>query len=338
MVKYDPPPGVGRISADFCDVAESPPMLGSAHVLLVQDAWTMDMVSRVMPNATIVCRDGSVTGARAYRRCYHQVAERIQTSGDVGHPEKLREWFSSKSMVKGISTVPGYRTFTAIGKFPGMRSAELGAPRRGETRKTPKCLKTLSEMRLIFVWRDRWYLTKQGRILTAQFSRVSPNSIHQRFERYDNENFRRHEYRHDDGVNSFKSVFDELGVIVEPGWRQVVNIPNGTQIRPDAWMYVEEGPLGCGWHAVEYELSQTAPSGLRRKLRPYRFAARRGSPVPMLMVCADARAENNVGKVAPGLPVLTCTVERVQFGPLMGGTSMWSDQGRATSLRFRQGS
>ena len=333
IFEYDPPPGVRRPGWGWCGREKPPPFTPSAHVVIAEDRWAMNIASRVLPGAAIECLDGCRTGEWTWSPSFHGVVDRIRTWPKLDGLDKVREWFK-KNDVAAIADLPSNRTFQKIGKFPGMSSTDLGTAKPGEMRKAPKCLANLCQDELVFEWRERWYLTKKGRTLMARLNRVSPKSIHKRFERYDGESFREHEHHHDDGVNSLVLSFEDMGVVVEPGWRGVVNFFHSTQVKPDAWVFVEDGPLGPGWHAIEYELSATSPRELRKKLRPYLVATRRSSPVPLLMVCAHDRAEANVWKVAASIPIMTCTVGSAKAGPLAGAGSVWSHLGRDVQLLF----
>ena len=260
----------------------------------------------------------------------------MKTWPEVGRPERILERLNGSKTLSAVLDKPNYSMLMTIATRPGNRSSDLGLVASVANAKKSQCLRKYEEAGLAFRWRDRYYLDGPGMRLVARINRVSSSSIVHRFERYLDEAFREHEHRHDDGVNALTARFKRIDVTIEPGWRRIVNHPYGrTQARPDAWVYVERGLLGTGWHAIEYELAARTPSKLERKFRPYRMMAESGAPIPLLFICATDRAEANILKLAAGIPVITCTVDRSNNGALAGPETVWRHDGRAIALDFR---
>ena len=334
IIAYEPP-GRNRRMWDRHD-PDGPPFVPSAHVVIAADAMAMDVASRTVPNAAIRCADGSRCGSWTYQSSFHRIGERLKTWPVVGQPERILERLIGSKTLTAVLDKPNHRLLMTIAIRPGNRSSDLGVVAAVANAKKAECLRKFEEARLVFPWRGRYYLDQLGMRLVARINRVSPSSITHRFERYLNESFREHEHRHDDGVNALAARFKRIDVVIEPGWRRMVHHAYGrTQVRPDAWVYVERGPLGTGWHAIEYELSARSPSKMDKKCRPYRMMAQSGAPIPLLFICATDRAEANVLNVAGGLPVMTCTVDRANHGALAGAETVWRHGGRAIALDFR---
>ena len=301
----------------------------SAHVVIAADAFAMDIASRVFPTAAIRCADGSSTGSRTYQKSFHVIRDRATNVPELGRPEQLGERMDGREDLTAVLDMPSYRMFLTISKFPGMSAKAIGVVAAVENAKKTECLTVLEHRGLAFQWRERYYLDRPGMMLVARMNRVSPSSIYDRFKRYLEEEFREDEHNHDDGVNSLVVGCAEMGVEVEPGWRRIVHPANRTQVRPDAWVYVKQGPLGTGWHGIEYELSARSPSRVSRKLRPYSVVANHASPIPLLVVCATERAESNFLRMGmeTRIPMMTCTADRAKVGPLVGQETVWRHQG-----------
>ena len=325
-------PGRRRRIWDRNDPDGPPPPTLSAHVVIAADAFAMDVAKRVCPTAAILCADGRSAGTWTYRQSFHVIRDRGQGLPKLGRPERLAEQLDGRESLTAVLDMPSYNTFLTIAKFPGMRPADIGVVVGVANAKKFACLADLERRGLVFRWRERCYLDRPGMILLARLNRVSPSSIIHRFERYLDAAFRERERRHDDGVNALVVSFARMGVAVEPGWRRVIDLSGRTQIRPDAWVEVERGPLGTGWYGIEVELSAKSPSRVSQKSRPYRVAAELDLPLPLAVVCADDRAEINFLERGAGIPMITCTVDRAKAGPLVGRETVWRHDGTVVAL------
>ena len=156
----------------------------------------------------------------------------------------------------------------------------------------------------------------------ATLSRVSPAAIRRRHGAYLEKRYREHEAGHNDGVNRLVVAFADAGVAVVAGWRGEVNVPDVTQVRPDLLVPVVAGPLGGGYHFLEYERS-TGSRRTEAKLRPYRRMFEVGRPLPMLMVCDTRQAVEDFLSLAGNLPMLAASMEAALRGPLTGADSVW---------------
>ena len=111
----------------------------------------------------------------------------------------------------------------------------------------------------------RYYLAELGMRRAATLSRVSPSALRRRHGAYLEQWYREHEAQHNDGVNRLVARFAQEGVAVVAGWRGEVNVPDVTQVRPDLLVPVVAGPIGGGYHFLEYERAPVAIRGGPRK-------------------------------------------------------------------------
>ena len=170
----------------------------------------------------------------------------------------------------------------------------------------------------------------------ANMSRVLPGIIRSRHGPYLDRWYREHEQRHNDGVNWLVVRFAREGVEAVAGWRPEVNVPDLTQVRHDPVALVSDGPFGEGTHFIEFERHSVIPNRVARKLGPYRRMDGAGRPLPLLMVCRNAQAEENFRQAGRGLPMLTATQESAFSGPLTGSATVWRLDNTQAALHCRR--
>ena len=139
--------------------------------------------------------------------------------------------------------------------------------------------------------------------------------------------------RHEDTVLRALAGFGNEKLEIAAGPRCDDNFPGGG-INPDGLIYVNESPVGKGWHYLEVERRARSARGLENKFKSYlspnrlRYFPGHQSAPPVLFMCGNERLEALVHQIAKGFPVLTITNGRWRkYGPL-GGWQLFGEQVR----------
>ena len=206
---------------------------------------------------------------------------------------------------------------------------------RGSPRGFNEALDRFVEHGLVAQFDDRLYLAELGMRRAANLSRILTSVIRSRHGAYLEPDYRRHELRHNDGVNRLVVQFAREGAEAFGGWRAEINLPNVTQIKPDLVILVNDGPFGAGAYCVEYERSATTPTEVHRKLGPYRKSAWHGPPVPLLVVSETERAARHFENTVSGLPILATDIATAVRGPLTGDATVWTRASATVPLHCR---
>lgn len=133
--------------------------------------------------------------------------------------------------------------------------------------------------------------------------------------------------KHETGTMNLVSWFAAEGCPVAPGWRFHDVMGEAGQIAPDAMVYIENSPFGPTWFYLEYELSATTPSKVKRKMRAYR-SRRRSDNFPVLVVCRRKALPHFLQECA-GIRALIAPVEDVRRKTVIGDSgTVWLLDGR----------
>ena len=309
----------------------------SAQVVVAVDAWAGELARRTLPGSTptIFCTpDGNCTPAVELRPSRDLVSDPAGHPR-VGRPENVELWLRQNPDVAAIDGLLAHRLFLAVCQFPAMRAAWLREVVGGSSNEVSRHLRRFIDTGLVAVFDGRHYLSEQGMKRAANMSRVLPSVIRSRHGAYLDRRYREHEERHNDGVNRLVVRFAREGVETIAGWRGEINVPGLTQVRPDLLVQVSAGTLGAGTHCIEFERHAGAGRGVERKLGPYRRMAETGRPLPLLMVCETALAQQNFEAASGDLPMLAATLERALEGPVTGAVTVWSRDGVPAALHCR---
>ena len=133
-------------------------------------------------------------------------------------------------------------------------------------------------------------------------------------------------FRHEHGLKSQVKHLLAQGILAAHGDRSWENMgKEGGGISPDAIVKLRESPHGPGWCNFEFELSARGPTKVRGKLRGF-DSKLRWNNFPLMVVCYNAKAEDNFHKMAAprGIKLMTTTLARLaEHGPLENG-ECWS--------------
>lgn len=297
----------------------------SAQVILAADSWAALLAQREFEHDArpLICTPDGLWGHPVELRPSGDRVGDPVTPMEVGRAERLRRWRQTNPDVVAITEPLSYATFMAVAQFPAMQSQQLSRLLGASPRKINAALVTLVEVGLIDLFDGHCYLTERGLRRAANVSRLLASALIRRHGAYLLPSFRRHQIRHDEGVNRMVLQFAAEGAAAFVGWRGEINVPGVTQIRPDLVVLVSDGPLGAGAHCLEYERSATTPSEVIDKIRPYRKCAAMGRPAPLLMVCETEQAANRFAEYDTLLPLLVTHNAAVEAGRLTGDATVW---------------
>ena len=141
--------------------------------------------------------------------------------------------------------------------------------------------------------------------------------------------FEVHEY----GLLEVVQEFAAAGLVVAAGWRDWENLGD-SGIAPDAMVCLRYGPYGPGWHYLEYERSATSPSSVAKKLHGFDSPLLRSNDWPVLVVCRNAKAEENFQRrgLEKNLAMLTTTIPRFRKHGAVGNLRCWSRYGEPAAI------
>ena len=306
----------------------------SAQVVIAADEWARELARQTLSGhtPTLFCTpDGQCTPAVELRPSRDLVSDPAGHP-TVGRPEALDLWLWENPDMAAIDGRTAHRLFLTVCQFPAMRSSWLTEVVKGSPAEVRRHLRSFVETGLVAVFDGRHYLSEQGMKRAANMSLVLPAIIRSRHGPYLDRWYREHEQRHNDGVNRLVVQFAREGVEAVAGGRAEVNVPSLTQVRTDLLVLVRDGPFGEGGHFIEFERYSVMAPQVARKLGPYRRMAGTGRPLPLLMVCRNAPAEENFREAGRGLPMLTTTQEPAFAGPLTGSATVWRMDGTQVGL------
>ena len=309
----------------------------SAQVVVGVDAWTRELARSTLSGSTptIFCTlDGNCTPAVELRPSRDLVSDPLGHHS-VGRPESAGLWLRHNPDMDAIDGRLAHRLFLVLCQFPAMRASWLQEVVGGNAGEVSRHLRRFVNTGLVAVFDGRHYLSELGMRRAANMSRVLPDIIRRRHGAYLDRWYREHELLHNDGVNRLVVRFAREGVNAIAGWRGEVNVPGLTQVRPDLLVQVSAGALGAGTHCIEFERHAVSGREVERKLGPYRRMAGAGRPLPLLMVCETALAQQNFEAASGDLPLQTVTLERVLAGPVTGVVTVWSRDGIPAALHCR---
>ena len=241
----------------------------------------------------------------------------------LGRPENTDRLTRERN--RGLAVLDGpraYRVFMTIAEFPALQASHIRRMVGRASAQAGRIPEDLVGTGLMAGFEGRHYLDRGGMSRAATLSRVSAANRCRRHSAYLEQWYREHELLHNGGVNRLVVRFAQEGVTVVAGRRGEVNVPDVTRVRPDLLAPVVVGPLGGGFHFLEYERN-TIVRRSQRKLGPYRRMARIGRALPALFVCDASETEEYFLANAGDLPLLTATLEHALAGPITGADTVW---------------
>ena len=254
--------------------------------------------------------------------------------GDIGNPGRVARFDGPPHPEDIFGEVLPAMTLDLVAEWPGLRAQDIAR----------RCQRSREEARNVTqrVVEEGWlreheamlYLGQKGMRFVARRDRVSPSTVQARVKdaiTQDHKEVGSHR-RHTMAINETMIRLHEAGITAFAGWRAVLDIPGGTQLKPDLVMDAET-PLGLGLYHIEVERTAVRPEQVAKKLSPYRRAHGAGHFAPAIFVTERPDAEELFRRQRRDLPVLTCTLADVRRGPLTGDDTVWRLDGQAVSLK-----
>ena len=242
----------------------------------------------------------------------------VPSNSRVGNLANLTTFFTANSLFSTVTDVLTHRVLRWIELHPGCNQAGIAAALSHNRPPIASCLASLSNAGVIEETGGRYEMTDHGIIhFAAKQDRVSVNTVKGRY------NTGRPKPRHKVALARLAVRFREKKLLVAPGWRRVMNLPNITQIQPDLWLLIPYDQGMYVWYAVEFERSATEEPDIGKKLEPYRIFAEEKFPLPMLMICEKPAAADNFVRSGGDLPMLVSTLDEVLHGDFEGDASVW---------------
>ena len=246
-----------------------------------------------------------------------------------------------------LSSVLGFRIFTFLADWSGLIREQILRLCQESGERMDDMLHALLSWDLIQVKEGMYYLGRGGDTYLANLDGMHVNAVRARIDREIKEDHRqvRSHRRHTIGRNEMMIAMKEAGLDVYPGWRTLHNVPNVTQIPPDALLLVQGNHgthvQGKALVFVEFERSATDPADVAKKSEPYVKTACQGQPICVAFVCetdegaTNFRAEFESVYLEQGLlvPAMVTTLREVKEGPLTGPGAIWKVLGTPMQLR-----
>ena len=214
----------------------------------------------------------------------------------LGTPERIPSWVEEEPAVRALNGKLTFKLFRFTAQWPGARVGQLQTWSTDSHGEINKALKEMGKENLIANLDSAFYINRPGMLAAAQMDRISHQNIYGSFDVYarPNGNYRKARRRHDQAVVDVILEWHRLGCEVFHGRRWVLDLPDKTQVAPDALLAKIDLDSDVSWWFVEVELSARAPSSVRRKLHPYRRFQQQYGQSLQLMVFVDTQGAEDV--------------------------------------------
>ena len=251
----------------------------------------------------------------------------------IGDPRKIVQFDGPPHPEDLFGETLPFSTFELVAQWPGLRVKDIARLYRRSRKEVHEITQEMVRREWLQEHGGMLYLGKRGMLFAARRDRVSPNGIQVRVRdaiKQDHKPVGSHR-RHTVAVNELMIRLREAGITAFPGWRAILDIPGGTQLKPDLVMFAET-PLGRYLYYIEVERTAVHPGQVARKLAPYREAQRMGKFAPAIFITERPEAEALFRRQRRGLPVLTSTLANTKRGPLAGESTVWRHDGQTVPL------
>ena len=305
----------------------------SGYVVVGADMCAVILASQILPKEATTCTawcwvDGQTARILDYEGRTYPKGRWVEDWGrppDVGYPELVNDRAEALAVLCGRLRT---RIFELVEEWYALRVADV-ARLCGESRSRVRgILHEFMAAELVVQVGRHFYLGPAGYRYAARRDRVSPAVPRARHAAYLNGNEVRHKHqlRHNLMVNA--TVVEEVagGAKIYGGWRGVLELPNRTQLAPDALLI---GVSAFGHVILRLEIERTArtPSRVRRKVIPWAIARDAGLVVPVGFVLDDAEIERLFIELGRDIPMLTTLLADLQLGPVEGQLTVWRYRG-----------
>ncbi len=298
------------------DPQSGTPLSPAAVVLVGQDfiagalasgVWTGDHVMVVTAKGRLL----KPMRPQDFTRPYREDA----TVNELGAPENIRGWVETDPVVSALNGKPQYNLFQFVAQWPGGSIGQLTRRFRDSHRHVSDRLKKLAKPGILVELDGSWYLGRPGMLAAARMDRISHHSIYGALDVYLREDgvHRRRQQKHDRAVID-TILADPLTVEdASHGRRAVLNLPDRTQVAPDAYAPWPGADGRKEFWRIEVELAARHDSTATRKVSPYRLVLQHtGSNIRFAMVLGTDAAEAAFLRVGRGLNMRTTTLHRLR--------------------------
>ena len=235
-----------------------------------------------------------------------------------------------------LSSVLGTRIFGLAEEWSGLTAGQFQRVCREGGGNIEATLMALVDSELMRVIKGMYYLGRGGEIYVADRDGVHVKSVRGRINTditQDHREVAPHR-RHTLGRNDMMVAMKSAGLLVYAGWRTLRNIPDVTQVPPDAVMMAKNN-FGEVVVFLEYERSAIKPSRVSNKVGPYLKLAQEGQPTWVAFVCeTEAGAQTFRAEIASiyreqGIPLsaMVTTIDQLKKGPIRGAETIWEVHG-----------
>ncbi len=284
-------------------------VVGSDHLAarLAAEFWPVD-------NVLAASTDGRVEWEMRPEPFTLPLSEKA-TSARLGRPENLVNWWNKDSKqykpeMGALDSPMHYQIFRFVAEWCGPTPAHLER-RFGESYRA--AVRELRKAGLVAKIGGAFYLHSLGELTVAHMDRVSPQSVKGRLDVYLKKDgvYRNQQQRHNRSLLDVVQKLSDQGVYAYAGWRVRRTARDGTQVVPDAAVYLKRRDELSIIAFMELEFTARTPLRIERKRGPYLTVQwDRMEPIPSLWLLADAEMEERYRRHGlPSEPILTAVLD-----------------------------
>ena len=286
----------------------------SAWAVVAMDLWAADEADTIndQPDHVAIYVEGEQVVPVQLDPCAIGISD-VKPLGRMGIPERLVRWVEDNRVVAALNGSLAFRAATLVEEWPAGKLADV-AKACGESKsKTRKVLRRLVDAQVLAVFDGQYYLGEEGIKAAARRDRVSSKTIRKRFGKFIGESdHSRRQYRiHDRKLLQMVNWWRSASIPVVGGWRGEVVVPKYVTLAPDARIYMNGNFGEYNWHFLEYERSAVTPSQITNKLEGYQTFSYANVPLPLVVICDRAEAEERFWAIGAGPYMVTSTYDRV---------------------------
>ena len=286
----------------------------SAWAIVAMDMWAAGQADTAIgqPEHTAIYLDGKHIAPVQLKPCEISISD-AKPLGNMGIPERLVKWVADNDVVAARNGSLAFRAATLVEEWPAAKLGDV-AEACGESKsKIRKALRRLVDAQVLAVFDGQYYLGEEGIKAAARRDRVSSKTIRRRLGRFIGESdHSRRQYRiHDRKLLQMVNFWRSLDVPVAGGWRGELVVPKVTTLAPDARIHMKGNFSRDTWHFLEYERTAVTPSQITTKLEGYQTFSYANLPMPLVVICDRAEAEERFWAIGAGPYMVTSTYDRV---------------------------
>ena len=265
-------------------------------------------------NALVLTAEGRVSRPMRPSEFSSSFLRETVVPANLGKPETITTWLRRDGAMLALNGPGTYTLFRFIAEWPAATPQQL---ERGFGESYRAIVRRLRRAGLVVRLDGGYYLGRRGVLEVAHMDRVSWQSVHARFGALlkPDGDYRRNRQRHDRSLVDVALTLYGRETVPYAGWRALRNIPDVTQVVPDAVVLLQRDD-GSTWEMfVELEFSARTPEHVNGKLDPYRLAQQHsGDPVSCLWLLEDELVRQRYARLGEGLRISTLTLGQFLAG------------------------